>query len=62
MKILKQENRPKHIILTGPNHLHRAAQLFYDDVVCNASPFGLRKMMINNNYKEARIRYRNRQK
>lgn len=42
--------KPANVILTGPNHISRPAQLFYDDVITNASPFGTVQMMLNNEY------------
>ena len=50
--VLNGNTRPNSLILTGPNHINRIAQMFYDDVVCNASPNGLKCMVENYGYHE----------
>ena len=50
--ILQGSRKPTHLILTGPNHLSRTAQMFYDDVICNASFQGLKLMTEDFGYKQ----------
>ena len=48
--ICEQDFKPKIILLTSPNHEVRNAQLFYDDVFCNATITGLKRLLERNGY------------
>ena len=59
--IIQDKNiRPKFIFISGPNFQKRPAQLFYDDVIYNASIFGIKKLLQRFGYEiiEASKKYR----
>lgn len=56
--ILQNDNsKPSYVFLSGPNFLKRSAQLFYDDVIYNASVLGIRIFLEKNGYKVIEANY-----
>ena len=58
-ELLNLENNPRHICIVNPDHTHRGIQLFYDDVITNATSRGVYELLCQNGYSLCLIQHLN---